>query len=157
MKELSVPLDPLAPKESVGRIETEGFSMDQNTITIIAVIVFVALVLIVHAVQNSRLEDSSNKDVFHASQLGQENTLKPGPARAVLLRQSGNVYRDLGEFESKELAIADVQRSFARAKIDGIAVMENSSSRLHIVRMLRENGGKSEGRKLGGAIIESMA
>lgn len=105
----------------------------------------------------SQLNDPSNTTVIRPEQLLQVSMLQPGRCSAQLFRQSGGLYRDLGEFDTAGEAIGAVLASLARAKVEAIYVMRNDSAQLHIRRMLRNGRGKNEGKTLGGAVISVTA
>ena len=79
--------------------------------------------------------------------------LRPGPAQALLIRQSGNLYRDLGYFQNSDDACRAIERSFRKAQIHSVSVLQNSTSVFEISRRLYDGRGRAEGKKLGGAIV----
>jgi hypothetical protein len=125
-------------------------------LTIVVGVGFVPLVLVVNAVKQSRLNDPSNTRFIHSAQMFTSHQLGSGPASAILMRQSGNEYRDLGLFPSSERALEAVEASFRRAGIDSVSVLKNSPGLYEVIRLHHSHGGKAEGQKLGGAILRSV-
>lgn len=104
-----------------------------------------------------RAADPTDARYVFAADLGAASKLKPGRCSAALFRQSGNLARDMGVFDSPEDAIRAVQSSLGRAKIDTLRVTESTEARLEVWRAMRSNGGRAEGKKLAGAVIVSLA
>ena len=124
---------------------------------IVALIVFMVLVLGVFFFKQSRLNDPSNSNFIYIDQMASNHQLQSGPAAAVLFRQSGNEYRNLGIFDSSDAALREVVKSFRKAHIDSVSVLKNEPSKYEVVRLHHGHGGKAEGKKLGGAVIVSVA
>ncbi|MBR9765406.1 MAG: hypothetical protein GYB53_18260 [Rhodobacteraceae bacterium] len=114
--------------------------------------VVVAVVLM----KEARLSDPDSMDTIYLNQIREACRLADGQVSVVLLRQSGNVYRDLGILASKDEAMLQVERSFRRANISAVFVDENTEMRFRIVRLHHSHRGKAEGKKLGGAVIERI-
>jgi len=79
--------------------------------------------------------------------------LPQGPVVATLVRQSGNLYRELGEFENVAAAFAEIEKSFRRAKIESVYVPDNSETQFRVIRLHHSYGSKANGKKLGGAVL----
>jgi hypothetical protein len=104
-------------------------------------------------IQQARLEDPNNEQVVYIADLPSLCLLSNGPVDAALVRQSQNIYRELGRFENVDAAFAEISKSLTRAKIDSVAILVNTPEKLKFVRAFHSHGGKAEGKKLGGAII----
>ena len=124
---------------------------------LIALAVFAAVVVVALLIKEQRLADPDRTDTIHADQMRDVCSIKSGPVSAALLRQSGNLYRDLGFFSNWEEAMTEIEKLFRRAKIPSVFVQVNSEVRFEIIRLHHSHGGKAEGKKLGGAAIASEA
>ena len=125
--------------------------MDQ--LEVIAFVGLVALVLIAYAIKEQRLRDPSNNETVFLDQLRSACLLRDGPVSAALIRQSGNLYRDLGFFDDWGAAFDEIEKSFRRARIESLHISKNTPDRFEVVRLHHSHGGKAEGKKLGGAVI----
>ena len=123
---------------------------------LVFIIGFVIFALFIAMFKLSQLNDPDNTEVVTPEQLTSLSLLKQGACQAVLIRQSGNVYRELGQFEAPEAALIDVLKSFRRAKIDAISISQNTPERLEVHRIFHNHRGRQEGKKLGGALIISL-
>lgn len=123
---------------------------------ILAFLAFAALAFGLVIVKERRLADPSNTSTIYVDQMPTNHRLRSGRVGAKLYRQSGNEYRDLGIFEGAEAALAEVVKSFRRAGIDSVAVLQNEETRYEVVRLHHAHGGKAEGKKLGGALIYAI-
>ena len=122
-------------------------------IEILALVGFAALVLVVYAIKEGRLDDPNRSDTIYISQMREQSRLRTGPVDVALIRQSGNLYRELGVFASVSDAFDEVEKSFRRAKIESVHVQSNSESEFRVIRLHHSHSGKAEGKKLGGAIV----
>ena len=100
-----------------------------------------------------KLDDPNDRRNVYLSEMQAQCNLSSGRVSVVLMRQSGNVYRELGVFESKESAFNEVQKSFRRAGIDAVHIAKNTSFEFRVNRLFHSHRGRSEGKKLGGAVI----
>jgi len=123
----------------------------------IALLAFAALVIVVFVAKENRLADPNRTDTIYVSQMREVCTLKDGPVSAALISQSGNLYRDLGLFDHWKDAMAEIEKSMNRAKIDSVFVQSNGAERFEVIRLHHSHRGKAEGKKLGGAVIASEA
>ena len=114
---------------------------------------FAGLVVFLHYWKEQALTDPSNAHTVHADDMRSKALLKDGPVTAILVRQSGNVYRDLGYFSTASDAFAAVEKSFQRAKIDSVRITRNTDSNFEVIRLHHSHRGRAEGEKLGGAVI----
>jgi hypothetical protein len=103
--------------------------------------------------KEKRLNDPSNTQMIHVDQMRGNHELPIGPVVAALLRQSGNLYRELGQFPSADAAFVEIQKAFRKAGIDSVAVLKNTPARYEVVRLHHSHGGKAEGKKMGGAVL----
>lgn len=122
-----------------------------------ALAVFAVIVVVVFLIKEQRLDDPDRTDTIHADQMRDLCSVKSGTVSAALLRQSGNLYRDLGLFDDWEKAMTEIEKSFRRAKIPSVYVQVNSEDRFEVIRLHHSHRGKAEGKKLGGAVIASEA
>ena len=125
-------------------------------VEILALAAFAAVMMLLFALKEKRLADPSNHDMIYTDQMQSVLQLPEKRVSAILLRQSGNVYKELGEFESPNAAVLEIQKSFRRAKIESVAVLKNTPDLFHVLRLHHSHGGKSEGKKLGGAAIQTI-
>ncbi len=123
----------------------------------IALLAFAALVIIVFVVKENRLADPNRTDTIYVSQMREVCNLNDGPVSAALIRQSGNLYRDLGFYDHWSDAMDEIEKSMRRAKVESVFVESNDSDRFEVIRLHHSHGGKAEGKKLGGAVIASEA
>ncbi len=112
------------------------------------------LIVVVLLVKDQRLQDPENLETIFVPQMKDVCSLHNGPVVSALLRQSGNLYRELGLFETAEAALLEIEKSFRRGKIESVYVQENTEARFQVIRLHHSHGGKAEGKKLGGAVIE---
>lgn len=124
--------------------------------TIVVIIGFVIFALFMAMLKLNQLNDPENTTIVTPEQLASLYLLKQGACKAVLIRQSGNVYRELGEFQTPEAALNEVLKSLGRARIDAVSIYQNTSERLEIHRTFHNHRGRQEGKKLGGALIISL-
>ncbi len=115
---------------------------------------FALLVVVVVIVKEQRLQDPERLDTIYVNQMREVCNLGNGPVIAVLIRQSGNRYRDLGQFDSVSDAVYEIEKSFRRGRIESVYVQTNTERRFEVIRLHHSHGGKAEGKKLGGAVIE---
>ena len=113
-----------------------------------AIVVFGALLI-----GQRKLEDPNNTEIVYTSQIASICQLTDGPVEAALIRQSGNIYRELGVFENWRQAVSEIEKSFNRAKIDSVSIQSNTPSKFECIRLVYNHRGRAEGKKLGGAII----
>ncbi len=112
------------------------------------------LVVVIFLIKEKRLEDPDRLDTIYVEQMREACSLGEGPVVATLIRQSGNLYRDLGTFDTAEAAMNAIEKSFRRGKIESVFLQENTQARFQVIRLHRSDRGKAEGKKLGGAVIE---
>ena len=126
---------------------------DSGVITLVAIIAFVVIVFVVYAIKEQGLADPSNSRMIYTTQMAENMVLPNQAVSAFLVRQSGNLYRDLGVFPSPQSALSEIEKAFRRAKIDSVAVLKNTDKEFRVLRLHHSHGGKAEGKKLGGACI----
>lgn len=122
---------------------------------IVALILFAALAFGLMLLKEKRLADPNDSTMISVEQMSASHQLPKGPVAAALLRQSGNLYRELGGFSSADDALIEIKKAFRRAGIDSVAVMKNTPEKYQVLRLHHSHGGKAEGKKLGGAVIIS--
>lgn len=115
---------------------------------------FAVLVLVVFLVKEQRLADPSNHNFIPVNQMREVALIAPQVVYAELIRQSRNSYKALGQFQTPSDAFVEIEKSFRRASIESVAVLKNTPSQFEVIRLHHSHGGKSEGKKLGGAIIK---
>lgn len=123
-------------------------------IEILFLIATLILIVVGFLVKEQRLNDSENSEMIFIDQLGEACKLRDGPVSAVLVRQSGNLYRELGRFDSSEAALEQILKSFRRAKIESVFLKKNTDE-FSVIRLHHSYGGSANGKKLGGALIVS--
>ncbi len=102
----------------------------------------------------SKKSTTKNKPTVSAKlNLAGMHKLRSSPVHATLTRQSGNEYRDLGIFQTPDDACREIEKSFRRAQITSISVLQNSTNCFEVTRKWYNGRGRAEGKKLGGAII----
>ncbi|WP_132543567.1 hypothetical protein [Rhodovulum euryhalinum] len=104
----------------------------------------------------SRNRAQSRKTVISLDEINDVCLLRDGPVHAVLFRQSGNLYRDLGDFSNPSAACAEVAKSFRRAQIETLTIWQNSEKAFEVSRRIYNGRGASEGKKLGGAMVSAI-
>lgn len=120
---------------------------------VVALAIFAAVIFGIYWLKESRLADPANTTMIFLDQMSGNHHIPTGPVEAALLRQSGNVYRELGTFPSADAAFVEINKSFRRAGIESVGVIKNSETRYEVRRLHHSHGGKAEGKKLGGAVI----
>ncbi|WP_037296776.1 hypothetical protein [Roseovarius sp. TM1035] len=118
-----------------------------------AILVFSCLVIGALVVGQKKLENPNNSEIIYTMQMASVCQLGDGPVEAALVRQSGNLYRELGVFDDWRDAIAEIEKAFNRAKIDSVAVQSNTPLKFECTRLVYNHRGRAEGKKLGGAIV----
>ena len=111
------------------------------------------------AIINNRQEELSGiaQEKIFTEQLVDRYIFEPGTYSATLMRQSGNVYRELGEFDSAEKAIKQLASSLKRARIMEVNVYFPSKQEVSIVRTIPNARGRAEGKKLRGGTITKVS
>lgn len=126
-----------------------------STPEIWSTIAFFSICLVCYLVYGARssadLHDTNSGELLELYDLPSQNSLGPGECHAVLVRQSGNVYRDLGVFPTASKAITEAAKSFRRAGIDRIRITHSDEFSLAVYRDVYNFKGRSEGKKLAGA------
>ncbi|MEM1152224.1 MAG: hypothetical protein AAGI03_17055 [Pseudomonadota bacterium] len=130
--------------------------MEDAALTILGLAFFAVIAVAAMLHQQAKLDNQQDYSVVYVSQLPGLMSCRTGPVRAVLHRQSGNIYRDLGEFDDPMIALNEVTKSFNRAKIESVMVRENNKRLLEVWRAFYGHGGKAEGKKLGGSVIQQI-
>lgn len=125
--------------------------MDATEAIALGLIAFFAISVLL--LKRAKLAYPNDNKFVHLEEFGHNHRLGKGPVEAALIRQSGNIYRHLGFFEDPEDALIEIEKSFRRAKIDSVSVLKNTEDRLEISRLYYDGRGRSEGKKLGGAVI----
>ena len=124
------------------------------TVTEILLLVgFFGIALLLYWIKEQRLSDPNDHAFIEVGQMRYVASIENMPVIAELIRQSGNSYKDLGAFQSPSLAFDEIEKSFSRAKIEGVAVQQNSPVLFRAIRLHHSHGGKAEGTKLGGAVV----
>jgi hypothetical protein len=117
---------------------------------------FAIIVLVVFFVKEQRLADPNNHSFIPVIQMREVALIAPQAVYAELIRQSGNSYKALGQFQTPSDAFFEIEKSFRRSKIENVAVLKKTPSTFEVIRLHHSHGGKSEGKKLGGAIINAI-
>ena len=117
---------------------------------IVAVIVFAAFY------KEKSLSDPSNTETIYSEQMVDVQSIRKGPVEVVLFRQSGNIYRELGVFGTVDEALDGIMKSFRRAKIESVCVLQNTPTCFEVIRLHRNHRGSQEGKKLGGALVVAL-
>ncbi|WP_306007196.1 hypothetical protein [Aquicoccus porphyridii] len=123
----------------------------------IAFLILLAIGGILHFIMGptpgAQLIDTNKGEVIPVEELLDFAIFEDGVVHAVLIRQSGNIYRDLGAFVSAEAALAEIVKSFRRAKIDEVRVTHADKNSVAVYRRVYNFIGRAEGKKLAGARI----
>lgn len=114
---------------------------------------FAGLVALLYWIKEQRLADPNNSEFIPIGQMRSIAAIENSPVAAELIRQSGNSYKVLGTFQNPSQAFDEIEKSFKRAKIESVAVLQNSPALFKAIRLHHSHGGKAEGKKLGGAVI----
>jgi len=101
----------------------------------------------------AHLLDTNKGDRVPVGQLSIKSKIGESAVHAVLVRQSGNMYRDLGSFATANSALAEIEKSFRRAKIDEVRVTHSDEDSMAVYRSIYSLTGRAEGKKLAGARI----
>ena len=117
---------------------------------------FCVIVVVLFQVKEERLQDPERLDTVFIHQMKEVCRLPQGPVVATLVRQSGHLYRELGEFEPVAAAMVEIEKSFRRANFESVYVQDNSETRFRVIRLHHSYGGKANGKKLGGALIQAV-
>jgi len=123
----------------------------------IAFLVLMAIGGVIYLIQGpspgQHLLDTNKGETLPVEFLSKRSLLGDHPVYAVLIRQSGNLYRDLGLFESGDHALVEITKSFRRAKIDDVRITHADGDSMAIYRWMYDFRGRAEGKKLAGARI----
>lgn len=101
----------------------------------------------------AQLIDTNKGEIIPVNDLATISTFGDSVVHAVLIRQSGNIYRDLGTYVSAEAALNEIAKSFRRAKIDEVRVTHADEDAIAVYRRFYNFIGRAEGKKLAGARI----
>ncbi|WP_147373473.1 hypothetical protein [Gemmobacter lutimaris] len=102
---------------------------------------------------SSELHDTNSGEVVSLIDLGSRAPKAAGIYHAVLIRQSGNVYRDLGLFPSAQAALAEACKSFRRASVEMVRITHCDETSMAVYRKIYNFRGRAEGKKLAGVTI----
>lgn len=120
-------------------------------------VIFFAVCVVSYLIFGSRpssdLHDTNAGELMPLEHLASRNSLLRGTCHAILIRQSGNVYRDLGVFPSPAAAIAEASKSFRRAGVDTLRVTHSDERSLAAYRSIYNFKGRAEGKKLAGVTL----
>ena len=110
------------------------------------------------AMFSARQEEMSNEasETVDVEQLNGRYIFSSGTYLATLIRQSGNIYRELGVFERPDDAMNEVVKSLRRAKIPFVRAAFQSKEQCTMFRSVPNARGRAEGKKLKGAIIQKI-
>lgn len=112
--------------------------------------------LVYGARSSADLHDTNSGELVEISNLPSYSFLGSGECHVVLIRQSGNVYRDLGKFPDASKAIAEAAKSFRRAGVDRVRITHNDEFSLAVYRDVYNFKGRAEGKKLAGATFRAV-
>lgn len=122
---------------------------------LIAFFVLLAVGWAIHFVMGpspgTHLIDTHKGNLVPVSDIRQKSDLGASAVHAVLVRQSGNIYRDLGSFETVQDAMDEIEKSFRRAKVDEVRITFSDEDSMAIYRRIYDFTGRAEGKKLAGA------
>ncbi|MFG6080404.1 hypothetical protein ACEUZ9_000960 [Paracoccus litorisediminis] len=128
--------------------------MDPQTVGMVAVACFLAVgVLIALFSKPDPLMDTYRGEVDTLEGLSRNHGLRPGRYHVALIRQSGNLYRELGTFPSPDEAVRQAVLSFRRAKFDDVRITHRTDGEIAVYRRIYNFRGRAEGKKLAGARI----
>ena len=124
---------------------------------LVAFLVLLAVGGVIHLVmgppRGAHLLDTNKGDLVPVGDLSEKSNMDASIVHAVLIRQSGNIYRDLGSFVTAEDALAEIEKSFRRAKIDDVRITHSDEESMAVYRSIYDFTGRAEGKKLAGARI----
>ncbi len=124
---------------------------------LIAFLVLLAVGGVIHLVMGpspgSHLLDTNKGDIVPVDELSKRSNIGASAVHAVLVRQSGNIYRDLGSFVTAEYALAEIEKAFRRAKVDEVRITHSDEESMALYRSIYDFTGRAEGKKLAGARI----
>lgn len=104
----------------------------------------------------SNLQDTNTKTLVPLSDINDHHELPSDFCTATLIRQSGNVYRDLGVFPTPAAALSEAAKSFRRAGVEAVRITYSDGEKFAAYRSIYNFRGRSEGKKLGGVILQSL-
>lgn len=102
------------------------------------------------------LADKPTSTVVPVEDLPSHHSLTPGLYHATLIRQSGNVYRDLGVFPSAEAALREGVKSLRRARVTDVRITHSDADSLAAYRQFYNFRGRAEGKKLAGIVVRRI-
>lgn len=103
------------------------------------------------------LVDKPSGDIVPLDDLPLRHTLQSGAYQAKLIRQSGNIYRELGVFPSAEAALREGMKSLRRAQVTHVRITHSDADAMAAYRHIYNFRGRAEGKKLAGIVIERVA
>ncbi len=101
--------------------------------------------------------DRIGGETIPLDQLPTFRSYPPGVYSAVLIRQSGNLHRDLGTFSSAQAALQEAAKSFRRAKVSRVRVVHATDTELAAYREYYSLKGTAEGRKFAGVRLVQVS
>jgi len=123
--------------------------MDKDTLEFIALGLFALISISVAVYRISQLNDPNDHTVIYTSQLPEVLRLRDGSYALHQTRQSGNEYKPSYEIEGLDMVNKELMKILKRNHIEEIIIDQNTPSSLSVKRMLKNQGGKNEGKKLG--------
>lgn len=129
--------------------------------TVIGLVMMGGLALVYWLVveeSHKRLDDPDDDRTVWLDQLPNKVALAPhGTYRVTVLRQSGNVHAERVVTGTAQDALKVALATFRRARVQAVHVGRNLPHELSFGRMYHDHRGKSEGKKIGRAVIAVLA
>lgn len=123
----------------------------------IALLVFAIIVKLFTRTDPDPMADRIGGETIPLDALPTFRSYPPGVYSAVLIRQSGNLHRDLGTFSSAQAALQEAVKSFRRAKVTHVRVVHATDTELAAYREYYNLKGTAEGRKFAGVRLVQLS
>ena len=135
-----------------------------NIIGFVLLAILIGASLIAMLGREQQLYDPEDQTVVWLDQVISASTLEPSKAFSLqILRQSGNeqqperiFYRDDDAPVDPSGVINEALKTFRTAKIEGVVVVTNNTSKYEFSRMWHDHRGVKEGKKVERAIITAL-
>ena len=135
-----------------------------NVIGLVLLGGFILASLVAMLTRENKLYDEKDSSVVWLNQLASVSQLEPAKKFSLkIMRQSGNEQQperhycaDDQSYVQPSAVIEEALKTFRRANIEGVVILENGTRRFDFARMWHDHRGVKEGKKVERAVIVSL-
>lgn len=129
--------------------------MEQDSLVILAIVVFGVIVFAAIFWSQEKLDDPNNETFIYIEQIQDVWKLLPeADYDPVVWRQSGEIHSHSEFTMSREDALEYVLKTMRRAKIESVSVLENTEDEFTVRRSVQNARGRQEGKRVGGFTLK---